>query len=112
MEALFSYGTLQLESVQLETFGRKLAGRSDILEGYKLSTIKIRDESVVATSGTAEHPIIVYTGVPTDVVSGKVFEVTAEELKHADEYEVDDYKRVLARLKSGTDAWVYVRANC
>jgi hypothetical protein len=39
-----------------------------------------------------------------------VFEVTTAELAAADEYEVADYKRVSVRLKSGVQAWVYVRA--
>lgn len=38
---LFSYGTLQYESVQLSTFGRKLSGAADSLLGYKLEKIKI-----------------------------------------------------------------------
>ncbi len=38
VENLFSYGTLQSESVQLETFGRKLEGEPDTLPGYRLVT--------------------------------------------------------------------------
>lgn len=34
MEKLFSYGTLQLEQVQLDTFGRLLEGQADTLQGY------------------------------------------------------------------------------
>jgi len=40
-----------------------------------------------------------------------VFEITPEELAQADLYEVDDYKRVKCRLKSGIDAWVYVQSG-
>ena len=40
MEKLFSYGTLQMEHVQQETFGRKLHGVKDTLAGYTLSTVK------------------------------------------------------------------------
>lgn len=32
-ERLFSYGTLQLEQVQLTTFGRKLDGQPDDMRG-------------------------------------------------------------------------------
>jgi len=39
-----------------------------------------------------------------------VFEITEDELASADRYEVADYKRIAVRLKSGTDAWVYVKA--
>ena len=41
---------------------------------------------------------------------GTVFEITAQELAAADKYEVSDYKRVSVTLKSGLQAWVYVRA--
>jgi len=40
-----------------------------------------------------------------------VFEVTAEELAAADRYEISDYMRVAALLKSGLTAWVYVGAR-
>ncbi|MNL77026.1 AIG2-like family protein [compost metagenome] len=50
------------------------------------------------------------TGNPADGIAGKVFAITEAELAAADEYEVADYKRVLVRLKSGRDAWVYVKA--
>lgn len=50
-EHLFSYGTLQLEAVQLSTFGRRLAGHADQLPGYRLAMIEIRDAAIVATSG-------------------------------------------------------------
>ncbi|WP_345004656.1 hypothetical protein [Snuella lapsa] len=41
---LFSYGTLQLEDVQLQNYNRKLKGFRGTLEGYKLSQIEITDE--------------------------------------------------------------------
>jgi gamma-glutamylcyclotransferase (GGCT)/AIG2-like uncharacterized protein YtfP len=47
---------------------------------------------------------------PADEVAGSVFEITAEELAAADQYEVPDYERVAVELKSGAQAWVYVRA--
>lgn len=59
MENLFSYGTLQKEKVQLETFGRKLDGNKDTLIGY----------------------------------------------------EVDEYKRVSAKLRSGIIAWIVANAR-
>jgi hypothetical protein len=39
-----------------------------------------------------------------------VFQITAQELAAADRYEVDDYRRIAAPLKSGVTAWVYVKA--
>ena len=34
-EFLFSYGTLQLEAVQMANFGRLLTGQRDVLEGFR-----------------------------------------------------------------------------
>ncbi|KVZ18587.1 gamma-glutamylcyclotransferase family protein [Burkholderia stagnalis] len=110
-ERLFSYGTLQLEQVQLTTFGRKLDGQSDEMPGYALSMLKIEDPAVVATSGNTHHPVVAYTGNPADRVSGMVFPITAAELKHADDYEVSSYRRDRVVLASGVPAWVYVDAG-
>ncbi|WP_448567331.1 gamma-glutamylcyclotransferase family protein [Thalassotalea ganghwensis] len=110
MEKLFSYGTLQMENVQHETFGRRLSGQKDALVGYVLSEIKINDPSVIATSGTDIHPILKFTGNESDIVEGTVFEITPQELAQADEYEVKEYIRVLGRFTSGTNAWAYVCA--
>lgn len=107
---LFSYGTLQLENVQRETFGRLLAGSADALVGYARTMVEITDPQVLATSGERFHPIVSETGDPADSVAGTVFAITKAELDAADTYEVSDYRRVLARLASGTDAWVYVKA--
>jgi gamma-glutamylcyclotransferase (GGCT)/AIG2-like uncharacterized protein YtfP len=109
-EWLFSYGTLQQEGVQLSTFGRLLAGRPDRLPGYKLAEVRITDPHVLAESGKAFHPIALPSTAPGDAIEGAVFQVTPEELAHADRYEVADYTRVAARLASGIEAWVYVAA--
>ncbi len=111
IEKLFSYGTLQHEAVQLAIFGRKLEGNIDHIPGFELSMLEITDPDVIATSGEAFHPIINYTGNSTDRVNGMVFEISAEELKHADHYEVSDYKRIEVRLTSGISAWVYVNTT-
>lgn len=37
-----------------------------------------------------------------------VFEISEAELAAADEYEVDDYRRIAVPLRSGATAWVYV----
>jgi hypothetical protein len=54
-EFLFSYGTLQLEAVQMATFGRQLSGTSDALREFDLVLLKIEDKTVVAISGKAHH---------------------------------------------------------
>jgi gamma-glutamylcyclotransferase (GGCT)/AIG2-like uncharacterized protein YtfP len=109
-EKLFSYGTLQYETVQLANFGRKLAGSLDQLPGFELSMLEITDPKVIATSGETHHPIVRYTGNPTNCVEGMVFEISTEELKRADSYEVSNYKRIKVKLVSGISAWVYVDA--
>lgn len=108
MEKLFSYGTLQLLSVQKETFGRALAGQKDSLIGYELAEIKIKDEDVIKTSGKDIHPILKYSGHEADRVEGTIFDITPSELSQADTYEVEEYIRVKAKFESGTEAWVYV----
>ena len=107
---LFSYGTLQQREVQRATFGRELAGVPDVLEGFALSMLEITDTQVIATSGKTHHPILRHTGDPADQVEGTIFEITLEELAKADDYEVDDYRRVLVRSKSGLETHVYIQA--
>ena len=107
-ENLFTYGTLQLEEVQLATFGRKLEGRPDVLIGYHLANITIEDKDFVAKSGTAEHRNLQFTGNALDFVEGTVFSVTMEELEKSDAYEPEGYERVLVQMKSGNNAWVYL----
>ncbi|MBB5634389.1 gamma-glutamylcyclotransferase (GGCT)/AIG2-like uncharacterized protein YtfP [Pedobacter cryoconitis] len=109
-ENLFSYGTLQNENVQIKNYGRTLEGKTDKLTGYALSMIEITDAEVVALSGAAYHPMVKHTGIVTDAVDGMVFEISADELKQTDAYEVDDYKRVEVVLASGKKAWVYINA--
>jgi hypothetical protein len=114
-ELLFSYGTLQLEAVQMATFGRQMAGTSDALsdalEGFELVLLKIEDQTVVAISGSAEHTLAKFTGRASDVVPGTVFAVTPEEIQNADKYEVAAVKRVAVVLQSGVRAWAYVDAR-
>lgn len=107
-ERLFSYGTLQSESVQLATFGRTLAGRPDALAGYRLQMIQIMDQEFVATSGAEYHRNLEFTGSATDFVEGTVLTVTQQELEQADAYEPDGYERVRVNLRSGAEAWVYL----
>lgn len=107
-DALFSYGTLQDPAVQRASFGRLLDGRPDRLPGHRVDVVLIADPDVVAVSGSDRHPIVRATGDPRDAVEGTVFDLSPAELAAADAYEVDDYRRVLARLASGRQAWVYL----
>jgi len=110
MELLFAYGTLQTEAVQLSTFGRRLDGTEDALVGYRLKIITIADQDFVATSGTADHRNLEFTGDPSDSVEGTVFKVTQAELEQADAYEPTGYKRVLVQARSGLNVWVYFQS--
>jgi hypothetical protein len=110
-EFLFSYGTLQLESVQLATFGRLLTGTNDALSGFIEAPLQIEDEAVIAVSGKAQHTIARFTGREADMLFGTVFRVTPDEIQSADAYEVDACKRVEVTLQSGVRAWVYVDAQ-
>ncbi len=107
---LFSYGTLQQEEVQRGSFGRSLDGTPDVLPGFATSWVTITDPAVLALSGTAVHPVVARSDDEAAQVAGTLLRLTAEELAAADLYEVDDYRRVLVRLASGTQAWVYLQA--
>lgn len=108
MPNLFSYGTLQKEQVQLETFGRILRGEKDILIGYQLKMLEIKDPEVLRKSNQKYHPILEFSGNSADEVEGVLFEVSNEEILQADEYEVDDYKRIETAFKSGKKGFIYV----
>jgi gamma-glutamylcyclotransferase (GGCT)/AIG2-like uncharacterized protein YtfP len=110
-ELLFSYGTLQLPEVQRATFGRELPGRRDAIVGYDLNQVTITDPHVIATSGSDRHPILRPSDRADAHVDGMVFEISETELAAADEYEVDDYRRIAVPLRSGATAWVYVFAG-
>lgn len=108
MPLLFSYGTLQQESVQRATFGRLLTGQADALVGYEQGLFRVNDPEFVAASGKAMHATLRATGNPDDRVVGMAFEVTDAELEAADRYEPAGYERIVTRLASGRDAWVYI----
>jgi gamma-glutamylcyclotransferase (GGCT)/AIG2-like uncharacterized protein YtfP len=110
-ERLFSYGTLQLEAVQLANFGRRLTGSPDTLVRFRAEEIEIRDEATVKLSGKSHHTIATFTGNRSDTIVGTVYELTPDELISADTYEVAEYKRVAVILGSGQRSWVYVDAR-
>jgi len=107
-EHLFSYGTLQSDKVQLDLFGRLLNGSKDNLRGYKASVIEITDEAFLAKGDGKYQQIAMKTNDKNDAIQGTVFEVSEEELLHADKYEPDNYKRVKIELESGKKAWIYI----
>lgn len=112
MPLLFSYGTLQQESVQLSTFGRRLQGQKDELLGFEPSRVRIEGPQVVATAGQTHHANVTFNGRDDSRVSGTVFEISDAELAAADQYErLAAYERIAAMLASGRQTWVYVDAR-
>lgn len=107
-ENLFSYGTLQKETVQIELFGRLLNGAKDFLKGYKISSIEITDEVFLAKGEGKIQKILIASKDDTDIIEGTVFEISEAELRMADAYEPDNYRRVKVALQTGKEAWVYV----
>ena len=110
-ESLFSYGTLQSETVQLATFGRRLDGEPDALVGYSIVMIEIHDQDFVVTSGTPHHRNLRFTGIESDIVEGTRLSLTKSELDLADSYEPSNYERIQVQLRSGATAWVYISRN-
>ena len=107
-EYLFSYGTLQLESVQLSLFGRTVSGHRDILPRFAHALLKIEDPAEVAALGKTHHAIAKFTRHVDDTVAGTALNVTMDELLNADAYEPPEYQRVRVVLRSGMQAWVHV----
>jgi len=110
MPLLFSYGTLQEEDVQASIIGRRLVGRADELIGFERSLAKLEDPRAVAELGPT-HVNVTFNGNESSRVPGMVFEITDAELTRIDAYEAaSSYRRVVATLASGRQAWVYVHA--
>ena len=107
---LFSYGTLQKKSVQIANFGRELTGREDALPGYTRRMVAITDPKEVELSGESHYANAEPSSNPEDGVSGIAFEITEQELAAADKYEeIAEYRRISVTLRSGAQAWVYLR---
>jgi len=109
-ELLFSYGTLQLEKVQIESFGRKLIGTKEVLKGFKLEQVRITDKSVIKKSEQEFHPIAIPSNSKEDKIDGTLYKISSQELQQADDYEVSDYKRVKVNFESEKQGWVYIKS--
>ena len=108
---LFSYGALKSEQVQQENFGRKLKGTKDLLSGYKLTEVEVKDASVIKIDKTDILSIAKKSKETTDKIDGLVFEVTGEELVQIDRFGLSNYKRVQETTDSGAKVWIYVAHN-
>jgi gamma-glutamylcyclotransferase (GGCT)/AIG2-like uncharacterized protein YtfP len=98
--------------VQLSTFGRLLYGQSDELVGFEQALVRIEDPQLAAALGKTHHANVKFNGNVDSRVPGMVFEIADAELASVDQYEAAFlYKRVVATLASGRQAWVYVHAH-
>ena len=104
---VFSYGTLRFPEVQLALYGRRVPTVPDRLPGYRLDWVRITDAAVIEKSGSDRHPIL-RRDPGHAPVEGAYLELDDAELAATDDYEVDDYVRVLVPLESGADAWAYL----
>ncbi|MEX0312792.1 MAG: gamma-glutamylcyclotransferase family protein, partial [Allomuricauda sp.] len=75
-----------------------LKGQNDSLIGFK------RMENAVY----GRYPLVIKTNNPENMVKGKVYKVSEEELYKADIYETNAYTWVKLPLESGVEAWVYL----
>ena len=108
---LFSYGTLQIASIQLRIFGKLVKGRRDTLCGYRVQHLAVDDPLERHALGIDHYPILVPSGYQSDSVEGFVYALTEQDLLCADSYAGNDYRRVVSQLDSGLSAWVYIAAD-
>ena len=80
--------------------------------------IEIEDQDFIATSGTAHHRNLRFTGLPTDIVEATVLSLTSKELQLSDSYEPGGYERVRSSSISfqppgftSIAAWVYMNST-
>jgi hypothetical protein len=108
---LFSYGTLQLESVQLSSLGR-------VFQGARMSCLASgvpRSRSLIRTSSRRAAQTCIPSSQEAMTQPTRCRELFSRSPKPsfraADEYEVSVYERIKVRWKSGVEAWVYVKAR-
>jgi hypothetical protein len=108
MPHIFSYGTLQEQSVQRSTFGRVLEGHPDRLVGYERVSLTLTDKGLIAAMGRALLANLHHEGGSAAHVDGACLSLTEAELVQCDRYEwLARYTRQLVTLESGKQAWVY-----
>jgi putative transposase len=85
--------------------------RPDVLPGYVRRMVAVAGLGHGGSEWGSHHPSAEATSNPEDAVAGTVFEVTERALAAADRYErAGGYRRISVTLRSGSHAWVYVRA--
>lgn len=105
---VFSYGTLQIERVQRELFGRLVRMDDDALLGFETVPVVIDHPDVIEFSGSSTHLGLV-PGAPDARIEGKLLHLTEADLPPLDDYEGTEYRRIEVSLESGASAWAYVK---
>jgi gamma-glutamylcyclotransferase (GGCT)/AIG2-like uncharacterized protein YtfP len=96
---LFSYGTIQDKTVQMELFGRELAFTEDSLSGYEvINDLEIQGK-VYPRLGKAKQGL----------VYGRVYRLTKEQIRTVDEYETSAYCRISVKSDKGLSVQVYLK---
>lgn len=95
---LFAYGTLNDPAKQAELFGARLVGTADVLEGYATVDLAQGSENYLAAAPQEGAAI-----------KGFVLELSEDDLKKADDWEGEAYARKKLKLRSGAEAWVYLK---
>ena len=96
-------------NVQSEILEKRVVGAEDTIEVYCIEQLEIKDLSVLNASQNRMHPIIYFTGDKAHQIFGTLFSVIKKDLLKIDCYEVEDYQRIMAPLKSGKKSLVYVK---
>ena len=97
MEKLFAYGTLLEPHIQMEVFGRELVGEATRLKNYR---------KIEVILGGVAYPSLQFS--PEDSVEGILYKVSLTDLASADEYEGEEYQRILTVVDNGRRAWVFL----
>ena len=92
----------------MELFRRLLHGTKDVLEGYKIFSIEIKDEAFLSKGEDKYQKTLILSNNKLDKTEGTVFEISEEELLLADKYEPGNYKRIQVALRSGKQVWIYI----
>lgn len=102
MYKLFTYGTLQDETVQQMLFNKKIKGIPDSIIGF--------DKKEINLEGNI-YPILIKNQKSLEKIKGTCYNLSESDILICDEYEGCEYKRITTKLTSGIKAWVYISSE-
>ncbi len=100
MKKLFVYGTLTENKILNDLIGRIPLFEEDSILGWQKGCV---------TQDGKKYPAIYKTKNSTEEISGKILEVSEEELKILDKYEGKEYSRKKVKTSRGLKVNVYVK---